>query len=131
MPSRATALSLAAVAVLGLAGCEKQSPYVTLTGGGRTVKARATNYCRGAECDKGGDVPVLRVSPGDTIGIDVPRSLAEQGWAIPALQDQGFRKDHYRTFTLPEGIRPGDVTLTVVRDERAGAGQWQFTLRVE
>ncbi len=131
MPSRAAVAALASLAVLGLAGCEKQSPYVTITGGGRTVKARAINYCRGVECDKTFDVPVLRVSPGDSIGIDVPRSLAEQGWAVPELQDQGFRKDHYRVFTLPENIRSGDVTLSVVRDGREGAGKWQFTLRVE
>jgi hypothetical protein len=131
MPSRTAAAALAAVAAVSLTACEKQSPYVSVTAGGRTVKARAIRYCRGSECDSSTDQPILRLKAGDVVGIDVPRSLAEQGWAIPELQDQSFSKDHYRTFTLPENVTPGDHTLSVVRDQSKGEGQWKITLRVE
>jgi hypothetical protein len=130
--SRHAAVALAAVAALGLGtACEKQSPYVTVTAGGTTVKARAVRYCRDAECDTTEDVPVLRARAGDIVGIDVPRSLADHGWAVPELNDPGFSHDHYRAFTLPENLRAGDVTLSVVRDKTQGEGQWRITLRIE
>jgi hypothetical protein len=132
MPSRHAAVALAAVAALGLStGCEKQSPYVTLTANGVTVKARATKYCRGTACDETTGAPVIKVSGGDALGIDVPRSLADQGWQIPELNDQAFIHDHYRKVPLPQGLEARDVTLTIRRDPKAGEGIWQFTLRIQ
>jgi hypothetical protein len=132
MPSRHAAVALAAVAALGLStGCEKQSPFVTLTANGVTVKARATKYCRGSACDETKDSPVITVRGGDALGVDVPRSLAEQGWRIPELNDQTFIHDHYRKVPLPAGLTAQDVTLSILRDPKAGDGVWQFTLRIQ
>jgi hypothetical protein len=132
MPSRHAAVALAAVAALGLStGCEKQSPIVTITANGVTVKARAARYCRGSACDETNSTAVIRVRGGDLLGVDVPRSLAEQGWQIPELGDQAFTHDHYRKVALPDGLAARDVTLTVVRDTKAGEGLWRFTLRIQ
>jgi len=94
MPSRTAVLALAALAALGLTtGCEKPSPYVTLTAHGVTVKARAQRYCRSGKCSTGSDVPVLFVQPGDILGIDVPRSVAHDGWRIGAHKDGAYVRD--------------------------------------
>jgi hypothetical protein len=128
---RTAAVAFAALAAMGLAtGCEKQSPYVTLTAHGVTVKARASNYCRDGKCHKGGESPTLDVHPGDTLGIDVPRSLADQGWRIGGQGD--FSHDHYRAIEITNQFQKGAVLpVQIVRDERYGAGEWQFTLTVK
>jgi hypothetical protein len=131
MPTRTAAVALAALAALGAStGCEKQSPYVTFTAHGVTVKARATKYCREGRCNKSTDNPVLYVQRGDTLGIDVPRSVADQGWRIG---DQGpFSREHYRGIEIGAEFQPGaEIPVTVVRDERYGAGEWRFTVRVK
>ena len=131
MPRPNAALSLVALATLGLAsGCEKQSPWVTLTAGGTVVKARAIKYCRdNGRCNESTEQPLLRVKAGDVLGIDVPRSVAEHGWRIG---EQGpFRHDHYYSFRLPDQIQPGaEQTLMIMRDPKHGEGVWQFVIRV-
>jgi hypothetical protein len=130
MPRRNAALSLVALATLGLAtACEKQSPFITVTAHGVVVKARATRYCRdNGKCNTSTDNPVLLVQNGDIVGIDVPRSVAEQGWRIG---DQGdFSHEHYRSIRITQQIPPGaEQVLRIVRDERHGAGEWQFTIK--
>ncbi len=131
MSPRHTAVAFAVLAAVGVTtGCEKQSPYVTLTAHGVTVKARATKYCREADCKTGGEAPTLEVRPGDTLGIDVPRSVADQGWRIG---DQGdFSHDHYRSIEITNQFQSGaTLPVTIFRDTRFGAGEWSFTLRVK
>jgi hypothetical protein len=135
MPRRNAVLPLVAVAALGLAtGCEKQSPFVTMTADGVVVKARATEYCRpGAEkCNKSSEVPVLKVKPGGVLGIDVPRSVAEQGWRIGAQGEGEFRHDHYFTLPIPQDAPPGaSQDIEVVRDAKHGKGIWTFRIVVK
>lgn len=133
MPRRNAAMSLVVLAALGLStGCEKQSPWVTLTAGGVVVKARATKYCRGTadtHCNTSNENPVLKVKQGDTLGIDVPRSVAEQGWRIG---EQGeFHHEHYRAIPIGGNLQPGNVPLVIQRNPRYGEGVWNFTIRVE
>ena len=131
MPSRNAAAALVAVAALGLAtGCERQSPYITVTAHGVVVKARATKYCRDdGTCNESTEVPVLFVQNGDVLGIDVPRSVAEQGWRIG---DQGeFSHDHYRGIEIGQQFQRGaEIPLQIVRDERHGAAEWRFAIKV-
>lgn len=133
MPSRTTTAALAALAALGLAtGCEKQSPYVTLTAHGVSVKARATKYCRDGRCTQTTHAPVLTIAPGDTLGIDVPRSVADQGWRIG---DQGdFSHEHYRSIgpqITGQFQRGATLPVQIVRDEKYGIGEWLFTVKVK
>ena len=140
MPRPSSAAFLAAVSALGLStGCEKQSPIVTMTAGGVVVKAHAIEYCRegetGDECNRSNDVPVLTIEAGDILGIDVPRSVAEQGWAVAEddprnVQIEEYSTDHYRAITIPSQIQRREFSLYVVRDRRHGTGYWQFKLRV-
>lgn len=131
MPSRHHAVALATLATLGLAtGCEKQNPIITMTAHGVVVKARAVRYCRGDDCRVTQDIPTLAIHPGDVLGIDVPRSLAEQGWKVGA---QGIvNHDHYRAERIGEGLRPGaEIELSIFRDEAHGVGEWRFKLVVK
>lgn len=139
MPRKNTAAaSLAVLALFGLTACEKQSPIVTLTADGVVVKAHALEYCRpgetGAECNRSDEVPVLTVHSGDTLGIDVPRSMADHGWLVSESPEGGqgpYSNDHYRAIEIPAQVQPGaDLPLFIHRDPKHGKGVWQFTLRV-
>jgi hypothetical protein len=130
MSSRTVAVALAAVTALGMsAGCEKQSPYVTLTAHGVTVKARAQRYCRGGKCTQGHSAPILFVQPGDTLGIDVPRSVASDGWRIGGQGD--YSHDHYRAIQITGQFQSGaTLPVQIFRDEKHGVGEWLFTVKV-
>ena len=129
MPSRHSVVAVASVAALALVtGCEKQNPYVTLTAGGVVVKAQALEYCRGDDCRVTDHVPTLKVKPGDTLGIDVPRSLAEQGWSTNLRGAEEVRHDHYWSVTL-QGALSGELVIT--RNPDHGKGVWRFKLVAE
>ena len=132
MPRRNVLLAVLALAALGGAsGCEKQSPYITMSAHGVVVKARATKYCReGGKCTESTDNPVLVVRSGDTLGIDVPRSVAEQGWRIGGQGD--FRHDHYQAIPITRDFQSGsELAVQIQRNDQFGAGEWRFTIRVK
>ena len=131
MPSRHTALGLVALAAIGLTtGCEKQSPYITLTAHGVTVKARAQKYCREGKCAEGKSTAFLTVGAEDILGIDVPRSVAEDGWRLGGSGD--FHHDHYLAIPLTGRVQPGQsIPLQIARDETHGIGEWLFTIKVK
>jgi hypothetical protein len=131
MPRRHAALALVALALLGATGCEKQSPYITITAHGVVTKARATKYCRTTEkCNESTESPHIFITAGDILGIDVPRSVAEQGWR---LGDQGeFSHDHYRSIEIGSQLPVGATQeLRIVRDPVHGEGEWRFTVEVK
>lgn len=129
MPSRLSVAALALLAPLGLAACEKQNPYVTVTAGGVVVKARAVRYCRGTDCRVSTDNPTLEIKSGDTLGIDVPRSVAEDGWRLG--QEGEVLHDHYHAEQIGN-IRPGGepIPISIFRDGPE-FGEWRFTLVVK
>lgn len=122
MPSRLSVAALAVLAPLALAACEKQNPYVSVYAEGVVVKAKATRYCRGEDCRTTGDIPEITLRNGNSIGIDVPRSLADQGWALEGEQEYGH--DHYRVVRLREA-----GVIRIVRDPKHGEGVWQFRIK--
>lgn len=131
MPSRLSAAALAVLATSGLAACEKQNPYITLTASGKVVKARAVRYCRGDDCRVTSDNPTLRMEPGSPVGIDVPRSVAEDGWQVvlrQSRQQSDVFHDHYRSLGIPVSEEP--LELSIVRDGDED-GEWRFTLVAE
>lgn len=115
----------------GASGCEKQSPYITMSAHGVVVKARATKYCRAeANCSESTDNPVITVRTGDTLGIDVPRSVAEQGWRIGGQGD--FSHEHYRSIPITRDFQSGsELAVQIQRNDHFGAGEWRFTVRVK
>lgn len=137
-----------ALCLVGLTGCSKPTPIVSVVSGGSTQHTDATLYCFAgqsiAKKDCRADVTrlptVVKVKPGQPIGIDVSRELAKSGWVVvlPGTgqgQDQssGKQVSHYLSFTpqfTPEAPRVDiDVRMLDHGSESAPTiGLWRFVL---
>jgi hypothetical protein len=136
-------------ALLALTACEKPTPLVTVVSGGASVYTEASTWCfedqDPPECSEHEPgTPSLSVRGGETIGIDVDKELAEEGWQIalalasaPEEADQpwGEQDGHYFSFELPANI-PTDSALLLTVLIPGGEGEeprglWQFRLEVE
>ena len=104
--SRRLAASLGAgVCLLGLTGCQKPTPIVSLYSGGSTIHDASFSYCfpgqdpakeQGAEgaCRFDADrAPTrLEVKPGDPVLVDVDKDLADAGWVVALMPEGGQRQ---------------------------------------
>ena len=126
---RPLAALAAAVALVGLTGCEKPSPGVTLFSGNATVRDEAFSYCfedqdpqaaEGSEdacrLDADRTPKVLEVRPGDTVTVDVDKDLVEDGW-FAALRVEG--QDPVRTAVVVD-----EHTTRIQPDFNQGARQF-------
>ena len=125
----------------GLSGCEKPSPLVTVFSGRHLVHSEAQCYAFGdkavspQECAKQvRSVPELTIHPGETIGIDVAKDIADGGW-IAAINGQrlsgGIVDGHYFKFALgPDAIAQAPLELQVIArgDDKQNKGVWIFKL---
>ena len=143
---RLTATATSAIALLALTGCERPAPIVTVTSGGDSVHKAADVYCfeeqSGDECaERAEGVTTLEVSPGQQVGVDVDKDVAERGWYIElaARDGQGqpqrsdVQDDHYFAFTL-QGIGEEGLVLSVKALPEEGSedeesGLWTFELQ--
>lgn len=137
-----------AVSLVALTGCSKPTPLVSMVSGGRTVHTDATLYCfsgqsiaqRNCRTDVGKTPTVLKVKPGQQVGIDVSRDVQRAGWVVVlpganGAQDQssGRQASHYLAFT-PQ-FTPQSPQLAVdVRmldhgsESKPTIGLWRFVL---
>lgn len=122
------------VAGLGLAGCVKPTPLVTLQAHGVVVSSTALVYCRPScrRYNSPTSFPQLAVAPGEQIGIDVAQPLPGSGWYVTVnrqqvtLRETGF----YATISAPQ-IPAGSRDVLDVYKLGAGNrndGVWQFIL---
>lgn len=112
MPSPRTAVAVlgAAVLGLGLAGCEKPRPLVTVTAGGRSYDTEAGLYCRTSCVTYSTTSQVVTVSAGAQVSVDVARSLLENGWIV-VFPQQGQLAGPYSTHNAtPINAYPGNAT---------------------
>ena len=151
------AAALAAIVLATLTACEKPNPYVGIFSGDTSVRAEAVCWSGdgtpviGAEgCTEAdlvaalssGDVPVLPVVPGGTIGISVDTEVAEAGW-YPSIVVDGQAQQlattpihkRYWRMTFPEATRgqfpQGGYALQITALGATGGSQsgvWFFTL---
>lgn len=143
----------ASVALVGLTGCQKPTPIVSLYSGGKTVHDDAFSYCfdgqdpakepgaQGAcrfDTAAGRTPVVLKVRPGDEVIVDVDKDLADAGWfvALRGTQGQSSRaatqSEHVTTFQ-PDFSQSPTFTVEVqklqsARDGAKAVGVWQFTI---
>ena len=75
--------------LLGLTGCEKPTPGVTVSSGRHSQHVQATTYCRTGQsveqdtCATSKDqAALIRVKSGTEVGIDVDSAIAKQGWRL-------------------------------------------------
>ena len=143
--------ALAGCGALVLTGCEAPAPSVTVFTGARSEHTEAVCWNHdNAEVDErtcvpeGGEVPTLRYSASETVGISVDPDVADGGWRPfvatgtgsqeQPLTDGPVDSTYYR-FALPElATAQSTVTLRIVAVTGVGAGQktrgvWLFTLR--
>lgn len=151
---RLTAALGACAAVLGLAGCERPTPIVTLYSSGTSLYDYALSYCfegqdparePGTEgaCrfdTAGRSAKVLEVRPGEEVLVDVDRELSESGWVVVlrgSQQGQASRlatqEDEHVTHFQPDFTQSPVITVEVQRLERPAedarpTGIWQFQI---
>lgn len=132
---RLLAAASATFALAALTACEKPAPIVTLVSAGESVYAEAATYCfdEGKTLDDGGcaeresEVVEISTRPGEVVGVDVAKALADRGWELTLIDPTGqvqtqrtgqLDEDHYFTFTAPNLSPAGyDVLVqTVVED---------------
>jgi hypothetical protein len=135
-------LLVPALAVLALAGCEKPTPGVTVSSGTTSVHSEATTYCREGQsaaksnCVEHLDrVSVVRVKAGERVGIDVAKTIAEDGWI---LVDTGANarsdvQDELHFSYTPDFSRSPVIHLEVrsldrVAENATVTGVWTFQL---
>lgn len=141
------AVALAAAVIVGLTGCEKPKPEVTVFSGANSVHSEAACWAADANatCDLtaiGGLVTPFTVRQGSTLGISVDSDVAEQGW-IPMLvvngQSQplinGVLHRRYWKMVYPEtagtSLMGQSLALQVVSttsDGKGVRGAWLFNL---
>ena len=153
-PRLLAAGTVAATLLLSGCGLEKPSPLVTVVSGGDFEASEATSYCfegqdpakqpgtEGACTFHEQEPKVVRVTPGDQVGVNVAQEISERAWVV-TLQPVGaqgesrsqaspVQDDHYFAFT-PQFEQGGPLELRVRALESAEQGAettgiWRFVL---
>lgn len=147
---RLPALAASGLALLVLTACEAPSPSVTVVAGTNTVRNEAALFCFEGQSladdtcrSEDTQLKQLKVRPGQQVGVDVDKDIAERGWYLelaPAggqgqeAQRSEMQDEHYFTFTAPDlGGEQGQLLLTVRSVAEGGdpqdvTGEWAFLL---
>lgn len=135
-------VAVGACLLVGLTGCEKPTPGVTVSSGSRSLHMEATTFCRDGQSaakqncvEHLSRVGVIRVKAGNPVAIDVAKSIAEHGWILvdaAANARSEVQDEHYFSYT-PD-FRAGPVvhleirSLDKVADDATTTGVWKFQL---
>ncbi|KJE22220.1 hypothetical protein FF36_03483 [Frankia torreyi] len=135
---RLAAITAAIVAVgLGVAGCDRPTPLVTMESGGDFVKTNAAQYLRdGALIQQTVSPPHLDARPGGSLNIDVPTSVADRGYFLSVNNQritETISDTHYR-YLLPNV--QGTVNLVVFAaptdpKSTTASGSWPFVVSIK
>lgn len=135
-------VAVGALLLVGLTGCEKPTPGVTLSSGTRSVHMESTTYCRDGQsaeqrnCVEHLDrVSQIEVKQGDQVAVDVDKSIAENGWilVLPVANQRSEVQDgHHFAYTPDFGNVPF-IELEVrsldhPADNARTTGIWKFRL---
>ena len=146
MTARRPLACVAAVgALLALSACEKPAPIVTVVSGGKSVYTEASTWCfegqTGDECaERASGTTSLPVRAGETVGVDVDKELADNGWYLelsapgadteqqPQRSEQ--QEGHYFSFTAPSLAQGSSLQLDVraVGEGEEPRGEFRFEL---
>ena len=158
MPSRrplVTAMA-AGLGLLALAACEKPAPGATVFSGSTSAHREAicwsddaTQAVEKADCSldleaqPAGDVAqtlldeiaIIPTAGGDTVGISVDPSVAENGWLVSingrSLNREALTEKYFRFTMPPSALRRGDAQLVIsalTEDGSEVRGTWLFGL---
>lgn len=131
-----------ALLLVGLTGCEKPTPGVTVSSGTHSVHIESTTYCRDGQTAAQQNcvenlkrMGLVRVKAGELVGIDVDSSVAKHGWILvdtDANARSEVQDTHYFSYT-PD-FRSGPIvhleirSLDRVSNDASTTGVWKFQL---
>ena len=135
-------VAVGALLLVGLTGCEKPTPGVTLSSGTRSVHIESTTYCREGQSAAAQNcvehltrVGQIRVKAGNPVSVDVDKSIAENGWilVLPAANQRSEVQDQHHFSYTPDFSGSPFVDLEVrsldhVSDKALTTGIWKFRL---
>jgi Protein of unknown function (DUF2771) len=129
--------SAAALLLLVLAGCGGEPagpPDVEVEVGAQQLDVRPVQYCLDGEGQRyESAAPILEVSPGATISLTVPESVAERGWGVQVFDER--LEEIIGEVDVPDGERvfdeittddvvPPAFYLVVVEDKGGDCGEF-------
>jgi hypothetical protein len=131
-----------ALLLLGLAGCEKPTPGVTVSSGTHAVHIESTTFCRNGQTAAKQDcvehlsrVGIIRVKAGNEVAIDVDNSVAKHGWILvdaDANARSQVQDEHHFAYT--PAFNSGPIvhleirSLDRVANDATVTGVWKFQL---
>jgi hypothetical protein len=140
-------ISIAGAAVVALTGCERPAPIVTVVSGTTSEWKEADVYCfegqslEDDDCASRASGSVrIEVSPGERVGVDVSKAVAERGWFLELSRPGGEAQtessdrlvdEHYFSFTPrvgADGLRLTVKTLGDAGPRGPHSGEWTFDL---
>jgi hypothetical protein len=154
---RLLAAGAATASLLTLSACQQPSPIVSVVSGGKTVHDEAVSYCfdgqdpakqpgeKGACRFSERSAQLVRVRPGDQVGVDVAKPLADGAWVLqvtsqaPGQDGQPsqprtseVQDSHYFSFDPAfENGAPIELqvkSLASTKPNAAVTGVWRFVL---
>ena len=139
---RLATAALGASLLLGLTGCEKPTPGVTVSSGTHSVHVESATYCRDGQSaaqqncvEHLGRVGIIKVKTGNEVSIDVDNAIAKHGWILvdaDANARSEVQDEHHFSYT-PD-FRSGPIvhleirSLDKVSNDAQTTGIWKFQL---
>jgi hypothetical protein len=128
--------------LLGLTGCEKPTPGVTVSSGRHSQHVEATTYCRDGQSMKNNDCStdkaesaLIRVKSGAEVGIDVDSAIAEHGWRLVVVGTSDVSPvQDARHFSFNAVFNQGPIldlqvqSLERVAEDATATGFWRIRL---
>jgi hypothetical protein len=129
--------------LLAVSGCQRPLPEVTVTAGAKSVSAQPTRYCyAGQSAEKNNcrgtnqATNEIKVAATSAISIDVPPSVAKNGWYVVINNQRNQEPLHRHYIRVPldaSGLQKGRLDFQVFeagRTQQDFKGAWAFTLVV-
>ena len=136
----AAGLGIVAGAVI-LTACSEPAPNVTAQSGTDSVIVKPSTYCFDANhCKQHGvDVPTLNVRLDDKVLVDVPKKVADKGWAVQAVQADGKtvlgnsgKITDSHSYRVPTSLNEGSpfiVQVLQLDGNKSDGSMWSFVVK--
>jgi hypothetical protein len=127
-----------------LSACDKPAPKITVQSGAYSATITPSTYCFDTDpnhCHNFPlDLPVVSARADDTILIDVPSEVVDNGWSITALATPSLIKvgqvtkvkhrHSYRLIASANGAKPFVVQVAQLHNGTPDGSTWSFLVNV-